>query len=118
MAIALLSIAFQLHTASLPAPWAEPVSSPASDSVRSARHARDAQAGFERLRRANLPWEGGSGDRCEVRLGRYCWWYDESTPSLPPERDAIVRGRRARPSRRPALLWRPPAAPPFPCAAP
>ena len=93
MALALLAIAFQLQTASLggsPVVRDEPAR---SDSVRMARRARDAQAGFERIRRSNLPWEGGSGDRCEVRLGRFCWWYDEVAPSLPPENETIVKRR-------------------------
>jgi hypothetical protein len=41
----------------------------------------------------NLPWEGSSGGRCEVRLGRYCWWYDETAPSLPKEEESITRRR-------------------------
>src|SRR4051812_20647847 len=83
-------MALQLRTASLGgSDVARPTPSAAADSVRDARRARDAQAGFERMRRFNLPWEGSSGDRCQVRLGRYCWWYDETTPTLPPENETI-----------------------------
>ena len=95
MPLALLAIAFQLQTASLGGPVAMRRSAASeADSVRHARRARDAQVAFERTRRSNLPWEGGSGGRCEVRLGRFCWWYDEYAPSLPPESD-VVTSRRA-----------------------
>jgi hypothetical protein len=95
MAFALLAIAFQLQTASLGGSAVSPRAPAQSDSAQAARRARDAQAGFERTRRSNLPWEGGSGDRCEVRLGRFCWWYDEIEPSLPPENETIVERRLA-----------------------
>lgn len=89
-----LVIALQLQTASVAAlPAARPAAVEAADSARDARRARDAQASFERARRSNLPWEGGSGGRCEVRLGRYCWWYDETAPALPPENEATTRRR-------------------------
>ncbi|NUS49013.1 MAG: hypothetical protein HOQ15_15565 [Gemmatimonadaceae bacterium] len=89
-----LVIALQLQTASVAAlPAARPAAVEAADSARDARRARDAQASFERARRSNLPWEGGSGGRCEVRLGRYCWWYDETAPPLPPENEATTRRR-------------------------
>ena len=93
MPLALLAMALQLRTASLGGAEAVRPAPAAADSARDARRARDAQAGFERVRRFNLPWEGSSGDRCEVRLGRYCWWYDESTPPLPPENETIARRR-------------------------
>jgi cytoskeleton protein RodZ len=45
-------------------------------------------------RRASSIGRGrGSGGRCDVHLGRFCWWYDEYTPSLPPEPESIVRRR-------------------------
>ena len=95
MPLALLAMAFQLRTAALGGPEAvRATPSAVVDSVRDARRARDAQASFERVRRYNLPWEGSSGDRCQVRLGRYCWWYDETTPTLPPE-NATIAARRA-----------------------
>jgi hypothetical protein len=94
MALVPLLIAFQLQTASLAgAPPARPSVAETADSIRDARRARDAQASFERTRRSNLPWEGGPGDRCEVRLGRYCWWYDETAPTLPAESESITRRR-------------------------
>lgn len=94
MPLAPLAIAFQLQTASLgPSQGARAPAAIEADSVRDARRARNAQADFERARRSNLPWEGSSGGRCEVRLGRYCWWYDETAPALPPESEAITRRR-------------------------
>jgi hypothetical protein len=95
MALALLAIAFQLQTASLGGSAVVRQIPARSDSAQVARRARDAQAAFERTRRSNLPWEGRSGDRCEVRLGRFCWWYDEIAPPLPPENETIVARRAA-----------------------
>ena len=95
MALALLAIAFQLQTASLSGSAVVRQEAVRPDSVQMARSARDAQAAFERTRRSNLPWEGGSADRCEVRLGRFCWWYDEVAPTLPPESEKIVNRRLA-----------------------
>ena len=95
MALALLAIAFQLQTASLGGSAVVRQDPARSDSVQMARTARDAQAAFERARRSNLPWESGSNERCEVRLGRFCWWYDEVAPTLPPESETIVKRRLA-----------------------
>lgn len=63
------------------------------DSARDQRRARDAQSSFEFSRRAWLPIGAGGGTRCEVRVGRYCWWYDESPRVLPPESSMITRYR-------------------------
>ena len=63
------------------------------DSVRDQGRARGAQASFERSRRASLPIGASSGGRCEVHLGRYCWWYDDSQPTFPPESGAITKRR-------------------------
>lgn len=93
MPLALFAIALQLQTASLSGSAPARPQATSADSVADARRARDAQAWFERTRRSNLPWEGSAGDRCEVRLGRYCWWYDESAPALPPEKEAISSRR-------------------------
>jgi hypothetical protein len=94
MHLALLALSFQLGLA--PHPAARPqgrLSRPAADSVRDLRQARSAQSNFERSRRYNLPEGGGSSGRCDVQLGRYCWWYDESPPNLPPEAGLITRRR-------------------------
>jgi len=61
------------------------VTSPA-DSQRVLHDARSAQANFERTRRANLPMEnGGSSGRCDVRVGRFCYWWDDGEFPPPPE---------------------------------
>jgi hypothetical protein len=59
---------------------------PPADSQRVLRGARSAQATFERTRRANLPLEtGGSSGRCDVRVGRFCYWWDDGEFPAPPE---------------------------------
>jgi hypothetical protein len=95
MPLALLAMALQLQTASIGVPpAARPNAQSDADSARDARRARDAQVSFERTRRFNLPWEGGSAGRCEVRLGRFCWWYDAENAPLPAEKEAITTRRR------------------------
>ena len=72
----------------------KPTASTSADSARDLSRAHGAQNAFERSRRAQLPIAYGSSGRCEVRLGRYCWWYDEHTPKFAPEAD-IVGVRRS-----------------------
>jgi hypothetical protein len=62
--------------------WQSPLP---ADSVRVLDAARDAQARYERDRRWSLPVSFGIGGLCEVRVGRYCYWYDEGEPSPPAE---------------------------------
>ena len=95
MHLALLALTFQLGLAAHPVATAGAwvAAARAADSVRDLRLARSAQASFERSRRYNLPEGGGSSGRCDVQLGRYCWWYDEVPPNLPPEADSIGRRR-------------------------
>ena len=58
----------------------------ARDSARVYRDAREAQSAFERTRRANLPINTrGTSGRCEVRIGRFCYWWDEGEFEVPPE---------------------------------
>lgn len=52
-----------------------------------------AQEGFERRRRWMLPRSHGGG-RCDVRIGRYCYWYDAGTPTGPVEPERIAEARR------------------------
>lgn len=93
MYVALLALSFQLGlTAQAVSPQGRVAPSPA-DSMRDLRGARSAQGSFERARRYNLPEGGGSYGRCDVQLGRYCWWYDEVPPDIPPESDQITRRR-------------------------
>jgi hypothetical protein len=65
----------------------------ATDSIRDLIRARGAQASFERIRRSLLPYAASTAGRCDVRLGRFCWWYDEREPALPPEAAGIGRRR-------------------------
>lgn len=57
--------------------------------------ARDAQAAFERNRRYQLPAGYTSGGRCDERIGRFCYWYDDGDTTLPADPPA-VRAARAR----------------------
>ena len=59
---------------------------PSVDSARLLRGARSAQATFERTRRANLPLDTrGSAGRCDVRVGRFCYWWDDGEFPAPAE---------------------------------
>ena len=88
----LLLVALQLRIAgSEVAPRVSAAS--ATDSIRDMIRARGAQASFERSRRSLLPYGAASTGRCDVRLGRFCWWYDERNPELPPEAAGIGRRR-------------------------
>ena len=59
---------------------------PARDSIRVFRDAREAQIGFERTRRANLPINNrGTSGRCDVRVGRFCYWWDDGEFEIPAE---------------------------------
>lgn len=67
------------------------------DSARVLRDARRAQAAFELRRRGLLPESWIGGGRCDVRIGRFCYWYDEGAgdgPAEPPrigaERDGLL----------------------------
>ena len=72
---------------------ASPTAKPAvRDSQRVFREAREAQIGFERTRRANLPINTrGTSGRCDVRVGRFCYWWDDGefeAPAEPPKTTA------------------------------
>ena len=93
MHVALLALAFQLGLAGQsPRPAQGQVAAPA-DSIRDLKRARSAQAAFETARRSSLPQRGASSGRCDVHLGRYCWWYDEYPQKLPLEPESITRRR-------------------------
>lgn len=89
MVAALLLLALQMRAPAL----AGTPQRATADSARDLRRALGAQSSFERTRRAHLPYTSGSGGRCDVRLGRFCWWYDGGMPSFPPEAEAIGRRR-------------------------
>jgi hypothetical protein len=67
------------------------------DSIRALRSARRAQASFETIRRMNLPREAGVGSHhCDVRVGRWCVWNDESNDREPPPEAPQIRRARER----------------------
>ena len=50
----------------------------AADSESTLRSARRAQRDFETLRRQHLPVRyGPHGDRCDLHIGRFCFWYGD-----------------------------------------
>lgn len=52
------------------------------------------QIRFEQFRRMNLPqFRGNRPRQCQEVVGRFCYWYDESTPAAPPEHPRIVEAR-------------------------
>lgn len=64
----------------------------ASDSLHLLRRAHKAQRDFEWIRRTNLPYEReGVSNRCDERIGRYCYWYQPY--SGPAVRDPEVVGQ-------------------------
>ena len=65
------------------------------DSLRALRAARRAQESFESIRRQYLPHEYGIGShRCDVRVGRWCVWNDESNDrQAPPEAPRTIDAR-------------------------
>src|SRR5437773_6532873 len=55
------------------------------DSLTTLRAARRAQATFEAIRRQHLPYGSGhAGGTCDLRIGRFCYWYDDDRQ--PPDR--------------------------------
>ena len=95
MALEVLAVVLQLQISAAGGSAAAPSGIVRLDSLGRSRRARDAQAWFERTRRSNLPWVTSSGDRCEVRIGRFCWWYDDQSPLLPPESRVVIQRRDA-----------------------
>ena len=58
----------------------------AADSARVLRAARNAQVSFELARRSNLPMNlSRQSGRCDVRVGRFCYWWDDGEFEMPPE---------------------------------
>jgi hypothetical protein len=67
----------------------------APDSARVLRSARSAQSDFERTRRANLPLNNrGTSGRCDVRVGRFCYWWDDGEYAPPIELPKTKAARR------------------------
>jgi hypothetical protein len=72
-------------------PEARAADQPLFDSLRVHREARRAQESFENDRRRRLPMTyGGPSGRCDVRLGRFCYWHDEESPRGPEEPKSIA----------------------------
>src|SRR5512143_3105602 len=66
-----------------------------SDSAALLSHARRAQADFERTRLFLLPpGFAHSGERCDARIGRFCYWSDGADSHVPPEPAQIGVARR------------------------
>lgn len=91
-----LALATGAATGAAPALRAQ---APAADSATAApidpqALGRREQAKFETFRRANLPTSrGSSASKCQERVGRFCYWYDESSPP-PPEPEQITAARQ------------------------
>jgi hypothetical protein len=68
---------------------------PRVDSLRALRAAHRAQESFESIRKQYLPREYGVGShRCDVRVGRWCVWNDESNDrQAPPEASRTIQAR-------------------------
>ena len=64
-----------------------------SDTSRAVADARSAAADFERGRRYQLPVTHASWGRCDERIGRFCYWYDDGDTSLPKEPEAVRKSR-------------------------
>lgn len=86
LAIGALVVAARLLVAQAPDSVARSVSR--ADSVATQKAARRAQADFERRRFGLLPVVPGVGDRCDVRIGRWCYFQD-GEDDAPPEPKAI-----------------------------
>jgi hypothetical protein len=91
--LALIVLAAQLRAATVGEPLRYNAAVAAGDSARDQDRAHRAQVSFERSRRALLPVESSGGGRCDVHLGRYCWWYDDTQPTFPPESATLTKRR-------------------------
>lgn len=65
------------------------------DSVAAHRAAKRAQAEFEQRRHRLLPEVAGSSGRCDVRVGRFCYWVDDAH-TRPPAEPAPIAALRDR----------------------
>jgi len=64
-----------------------------SDTSGTVAEARAAAASFERGRRYQLPVSHAGWSRCDERIGRFCYWYDEGDTTLPAEPEVVRRSR-------------------------
>lgn len=94
MHLLLLALSLQVRSVALALPpQPRPSADAIADSARDARRARNEQASFERARRYYLPLGPGGEGRCDVHVGRFCWWSDEVKPELPPEAPTVIARR-------------------------
>lgn len=86
---AMLAVLVQAGALQLATGTPRSASRSAADSQRVLKRAKEAQATFERTRRANLPLNHrGTSGRCDVRVGRFCYWWDDGEfepPAEPPK---------------------------------
>jgi hypothetical protein len=93
------ALALALAAAQLAGGAAQQVES-ARDSQELVRSLRAAQRRFEWTRRHHLPWALGTpGGRCDVEVGRYCYWDDHTRWTAPSEDTRVIRDRSALVSR-------------------
>jgi len=65
------------------------------DSTEMRRLAERMQQRFERTRRQHLPWGYGSSGRCDLRIGQYCFTFDDDGREWnPPPEDPEVTNAR------------------------
>jgi hypothetical protein len=62
-------------------------------SARAQREARAAQRAFEHYRRRRLPLVPPHGDKCELNIGRFCYWDNNKDRPFPPEPSDITAER-------------------------
>ena len=60
-----------------------------ADSIAVLKQARRAQSDFERRRFMLLPIVASTGGRCDVRVGRWCYWQDDAD-SAPPDPQSVI----------------------------
>jgi hypothetical protein len=57
------------------------------------REASDAQRDFEVFRRFRLPRTASHGERCDIAIGRVCYWHDNADAPLPAEQVSVTIAR-------------------------
>ncbi|MEJ2240154.1 MAG: hypothetical protein P8X82_17830 [Gemmatimonadales bacterium] len=69
---------------------------PFPDSLDTIKRLRSSQSRFERIRRNRLPlsfYPSGSS-RCDLHVGRFCYWHDDNDWHAPEEHPQVSRERR------------------------
>ena len=100
-----MTVAASAQSDSVPVPLSR------ADSLAVLKQARRAQQEFERRRFMLLPTVASAGSRCDVRVGRWCYWQDdaESAPEEPQSivelRDRFLRRLAALGERLPGDRW-------------